>query len=193
MSWLKLNKEGPPEHQGVSLKIAKSRNEAPTAFLSLKNSTKTTPKQQGVSWLWFVGERVAWLSVCISHTQINERGSIWPEAKIMQIDNVHFRKVDIGINFQVNMSEISSVDINWKMLTLVRPGSKTDEQFFTKWGSWIFWTNYNPTPIIAWSIFDNFLATFGFLVWPDELWAESYFGSAENTKLINHNHIHLLM
>ena len=31
------------------------------------------------------------------------------------------------------MSEISSVDINWKMLTLVRPGSKTDDQFFTKW------------------------------------------------------------
>ena len=36
------------------------------------------------------------------------------------------------INLQVNMSEISSVDINWKMLTLIRPGSKTDEQFFTK-------------------------------------------------------------
>lgn len=32
----------------------------------------------------------------------------------------------------VNISDLSSVDINWKMLTLARPANKTDEEIFSK-------------------------------------------------------------
>jgi hypothetical protein len=32
----------------------------------------------------------------------------------------------------VNISDLSSVDINWKMLTLARPTNKTDEEIFSK-------------------------------------------------------------
>jgi hypothetical protein len=30
------------------------------------------------------------------------------------------------------MSDLSSVDINWKMLTLARPANKMEEHYFTK-------------------------------------------------------------
>ena len=33
----------------------------------------------------------------------------------------------------VRISDLSSVDINWKMLTLARPTNKTDEEIFSKW------------------------------------------------------------
>ena len=32
----------------------------------------------------------------------------------------------------VNISDLSSVNINWKMLTLARPDNKTDEEIFSK-------------------------------------------------------------
>ncbi len=32
----------------------------------------------------------------------------------------------------VNISDLSSVNINWKMLTLARPKTKTDEEIFSK-------------------------------------------------------------
>ena len=35
------------------------------------------------------------------------------------------------------MSELSSVDINWKMLTNVRPDTKMEEMFFSKSGFWL--------------------------------------------------------
>ncbi len=34
---------------------------------------------------------------------------------------------------EVNIADLSTVDINWKMLTLARPTSKTDEEIFSKW------------------------------------------------------------
>lgn len=33
---------------------------------------------------------------------------------------------------EVNITDLSSVDINWKMLTLARPKTKTDEEIFSK-------------------------------------------------------------
>ena len=33
---------------------------------------------------------------------------------------------------KVKISDLSSVDINWKMLTLARPANKTDEEIFSK-------------------------------------------------------------
>ena len=36
--------------------------------------------------------------------------------------------------FQVRMSDLSSVDINWKTLTNVRPENKMEEEFFSKLG-----------------------------------------------------------
>ena len=36
------------------------------------------------------------------------------------------------IHRDVNISDLSSVDINWKMLTLARPANKTDEEIFSK-------------------------------------------------------------
>ena len=33
---------------------------------------------------------------------------------------------------QVNMSDLSGVTIDWKMLTVARPNNKIDEQFFAK-------------------------------------------------------------
>ena len=41
----------------------------------------------------------------------------------------------IDIHRDVNISDLSSVDINWKMLTLARPANKTDEEIFSKYGS----------------------------------------------------------
>ena len=38
----------------------------------------------------------------------------------------------IDIRRDVNISDLSSVDINWKMLTLARPANKTDEEIFSK-------------------------------------------------------------
>ena len=32
----------------------------------------------------------------------------------------------------VNIADLSSVNINWKMLTLARPKTKTDEEIFSK-------------------------------------------------------------
>ena len=32
----------------------------------------------------------------------------------------------------VNIADLSSVNINWKMLTLARPDNKTDEEIFSK-------------------------------------------------------------
>ena len=146
MSWLKLNKEGPPEHQGVRL----------------DNVALHFWKCDWMLLLPFQGEGAARLSVCFAHTQVYERGNIchfatWvfqnspgnprnsfntkrlgkAQLQMTVLLCLNSRMVDIGINCQVNMSEISSVDINWKMLTLVRPGSKTDDQFFTKWESGI--------------------------------------------------------
>ena len=33
----------------------------------------------------------------------------------------------------VNISDLSGVNINWKMLTLARPDNKTDEEIFSKY------------------------------------------------------------
>ena len=33
---------------------------------------------------------------------------------------------------EVNITDLSSVDINWKMLTLARPKTKTEEEIFAK-------------------------------------------------------------
>ena len=33
----------------------------------------------------------------------------------------------------VNIADLSAVDINWKMLTLARPKTKVDEEIFSKW------------------------------------------------------------
>ena len=33
---------------------------------------------------------------------------------------------------KVNIADLSSVNINWKMLTLARPDNKTDEEIFSK-------------------------------------------------------------
>ena len=33
----------------------------------------------------------------------------------------------------VNITDLSSVNINWKMLTLARPKTKTDEEIFSKY------------------------------------------------------------
>lgn len=33
----------------------------------------------------------------------------------------------------VKISDLSSVDINWKMLTLARPANKVDEEIFSKY------------------------------------------------------------
>ena len=35
----------------------------------------------------------------------------------------------------VRIADLSSVDINWKMLTLARPANKTDEEIFSKYES----------------------------------------------------------
>ena len=34
---------------------------------------------------------------------------------------------------EVNIADLSAVDINWKMLTLARPKTKVDEEIFSKW------------------------------------------------------------
>ena len=34
--------------------------------------------------------------------------------------------------FKVRISDLSSVDINWRMLTLARPESKIEEEIFSK-------------------------------------------------------------
>ena len=34
---------------------------------------------------------------------------------------------------KVRISDLSSVDINWRMLTLARPESKIEEEIFSKW------------------------------------------------------------
>jgi hypothetical protein len=33
---------------------------------------------------------------------------------------------------EVNIADLSAVDINWKMLTLARPKTKVDEEIFSK-------------------------------------------------------------
>ena len=33
---------------------------------------------------------------------------------------------------EVNITDLSAVDINWKMLTLARPKTKVDEEIFSK-------------------------------------------------------------
>ena len=35
-------------------------------------------------------------------------------------------------HFQVKISDLSCVDINWRMLTLARPENKIDEEIFSK-------------------------------------------------------------
>ena len=34
---------------------------------------------------------------------------------------------------EVNIADLSAVDINWKMLTLARPKTKVDEEIFSKY------------------------------------------------------------
>ena len=60
MSWLKLNKEGPPEHQGVRL----------------DNVALHFWKCDWMLLLPFQGEGAARLPVCVAHTQVDERGDI---------------------------------------------------------------------------------------------------------------------
>ena len=45
----------------------------------------------------------------------------WPE-----LDSLHATVV------QVRISDLSSVDINWRMLTLARPETKIEEEIFSK-------------------------------------------------------------
>ena len=40
----------------------------------------------------------------------------------------------------VNISDLSSVNINWKMLTLARPKTKTDEEIFSKYKRYFYRT-----------------------------------------------------
>ena len=40
----------------------------------------------------------------------------------------------------VNITDLSSVNINWKMLTLARPKTKTDEEIFSKYVFTIYFT-----------------------------------------------------
>ena len=42
------------------------------------------------------------------------------------------KSLTFSFSRDVKISDLSSVDINWKMLTLARPANKTDEEIFSK-------------------------------------------------------------
>ena len=57
---------------------------------------------------------------------------------IWQLNNIYL-DVDVNINasynlymFQLRMSDISTVSIDWRMLTNARPKTKSDSEFYTK-------------------------------------------------------------
>ena len=48
------------------------------------------------------------------------------------VGDASITKYKTEMSLKVKLSDLSSVDINWKMLTIARPDTKVEEVFYTK-------------------------------------------------------------
>lgn len=79
----------------------------------------------------FPEERMNSAGQVVNSGKISKGESVYKEAMITELPYEFADPCPESMR-NVNIADLSSVNINWKMLTLARPNNKTDEEIFSK-------------------------------------------------------------